>query len=360
MSSSPVEPTPSKKGLSRRRFLAYAGAAAVAGGAGLVGWDLLYNRGPPGPKTLTVYDQGATFAGSVQNQLITQFEAKHGVTVVVSTGTADQLVTEFVTQTQNGLPTADVVTVWDPVGASQLLTQDLAVNVVPSSLASKILPQDQSPFLIQHWGILTLAYNPLKLAQAGIKAPAAFEDLGDPVYASRLSLVDPTVDASALSLLSYWTHTLDLGWGFVQDLKTNQASITPSWGPPNGPPDYMVASSSPLAVGDAGFGRVYPLQTSGQPITAVIPSEGVLGSPQVVVVSKATEQQALAEAYIEEVIFNQQLLDWWVTQHDLPVSTTDTSLPPGIPSREAIQDVDYAWTFQNELSLQLQWEQIFG
>ena len=30
----------------------------------------------------------------------------------------------------------------------------------------------------------------------------------------------------------------------------------------------------------------------------------MLGSPQVVVVSKATKKQALAEAYIEEVIFN--------------------------------------------------------
>lgn len=345
--------------VSRRRFVAYVAGAAAVGAAGALGWDY-FNKGPSTPETLTVYDQGATFAAAAQNPLIAQFQAKHNVTVVISTGTADQLVTEFVTETQTNLPTADVVTVWDPVGASQLLTQDYAVNVVPESLASQILPQDQSPLLIQHWGVLTIAYNPLKLAKRGIPAPTSFEDLGNPAYASVLSLVDPTVDESALSLLSYWIHTLNLGWDFVQDLKANQAYITPSWGPPSGPPDYMVSSSSSISVGDAGFGRAYPMQVAGEPITPVVPSEGVLGSPQVVLVSKRTKKQALAEAYIEEVIFNQQLLNWWVTQHDLPVSTSSTPLPPGIPSRESVQDVDAAWTSQNELDLKLQWQQIFG
>jgi len=353
---------PPKNGrrLSRRRFVAYAAGAAAVGAAGLLGLDLFYNRGAPKPETLTVFDQGATFAASAQNPLIAEFEANHNVTVSISSGTADQLVTEFVTETQANLPTADVVTVWDAVGASQLVTEGYAVNVVPESLAAQILPQDQSPLLIQHWGVLTIAYNPQKLAQGGIAAPTSFEDLGDPAYASALSLVDPTVDESALSLLSYWIHTLNLGWDFVNALKANQAFITPSWGPPNGPPDYMVSSSSPIAVGDAGFGRAYPMQVAGQPIRSVIPGKGVLGSPQVTVVSKATEKQALAEAYIEEVIFNPQLLDWWVTQHDLPVSTSNTPLPAGIPSRESIQDIDAAWTNQNELDLKLQWQQIFG
>ncbi len=353
-------PSKASRKVSRRRFVAYVAGVAAVGAAGALGWDYLYNRGPSQPETLTVYDQGATFAAAAQNPLIAQFEANHNVTVAISSGTADQLVTEFVTNTQANLSTADVVTLWDPVGASQLLTQGLAVNVVPESLAVQILPQDQSPLLIQHWGVLTIAYNPQKLAQRGIPPPTSFEDLGNPAYASILSLVDPTVDESALSLLSYWIHTLNLGWGFVSDLKANQGFVTPSWGPPNGPADYMVSSSSPIAVGDAGFGRAYPMQVAGQPIIPVIPSEGVLGSPQVIVVSKATKKQALVEAYIEEVIFNPALLNWWVTQHDLPVSTTNTPLPPGIPSRESIQDVDAVWTNQNELNLKLQWEQIFG
>jgi ABC-type Fe3+ transport system substrate-binding protein len=360
MSEASPERTRTASKITRRRFIAFAAGAVTVAAAGALGWDCLYGSRPSQPETLTVFDQGATFVAAAQNPLIAQFEANHNVSVQVSTGTADQLVTEFVTETKANVPTADVVTLWDPVGAMQLITQGFAANVVPESLASQILPQHQSPLLIQHWGVDTIAYNPQKLSQAGLPAPTKFEDLGNPAYASKIALVDPTVDESALDLLSLWIHTLNLGWDFVRDIKANQAFITPSWGPPNGPEDYMVSSSSPIAFGDAGFGRVYPMQQAGEPVTPVIPSEGVFGSPQVVVVSKATKRLALAEAYIEEVIFNQQLLNWWVTQHDLPISTGNVSLPPGVPSRESVQDIDYEWTGQNELNLKLQWQQIFG
>lgn len=346
--------------MTRRRFIAFAAGAATVAAAGALGGDLLYDSKPSQPETLTVFDQGATNVASVQNPLITEFEARHNVRVQVSTGTADQLVTEFVTETKNNMPTADVITLWDAMGAMQLISQGFAENVVPKSLASQILPQHRSPLLIQHWGIDTIAYNPQKLSQAGLPTPTKFEDLGNPAYTSKIALVDPTADESALGMLSMWIHTLNLGWDFVRSLKANQAFITPSWGPPNGPPVYMVSGSSPIALGDAGFGTVYPMKLAGEPIAPVIPSEGVYGSPQVVVVSRATEKQDLAEAYIEEVIFNQQLLNYWVTQHYLPISTGSVNLPPGVPTRESIQDIDFGWTGENGLNLKLQWQQIFG
>jgi ABC-type Fe3+ transport system substrate-binding protein len=332
--------------------------SAASAAAATIGSSALLAPAPQRGE-LVVYDQGASFVNEVQDGLVTRFESR-GVDVTLVEGTADQLTSKFGLERPSGVRTADVLTVWDPVGVRRLVQEGLLTTYIPPRLEARILPRDRQPLLVHHWGVTCIAFNPQKLAQMGLAPPQSFRDLADSAYAQRLILVDPLADQSALRILAFAVHDLGYGWDFVRALKENGAVVTPTWRAPTGPPEHLLDPSSPVAVGVAGWGRAYPLEREGKPIKTIIPDEGGLGTPQVVAIARDTPQLEIAQAYVDEVLFAPELLDWWAQQRFLPVSVQGVSMPPGVPPPEAIREVDYDWVAKNELTLRLQWQQIFA
>jgi len=341
--------------VNRRRFLKYIVSVGIA--SGLASYIITSRFSE---RVLKVYDQSASFVKEIQNPLIKDFENKYNVKVILVEGDAEQLVSKFAIEHKNNLDSADVITVWDPVGMLKLRKQGFLENYVPESLDDKILDEHKRPILIQHWGVLALAYNPSKINKFNLRPPKSFKDLQNKEYKSKIILVDPIADKSALRLLSFWVNSLNYGWEFIERLKENDVLLTPKWTAPNGPPEYIIDETSDISLGVAGWGRAYPLELKGKPIKAVIPLEGGLGSPQVVGISSFSKNKDLARVYVEEVLFNKSLLEWWTLKNYLPVSVNGIKAPKEIPKPEDIREIDYEWTEENELNLRLRWQRIFS
>jgi iron(III) transport system substrate-binding protein len=305
---------------------------------------------PAEKPTLTVYARVTDITREVEMKLVEAFETKHTVKVNLVTGEDPDLFAKFVVEKENGLETADVLAGWNPVGTLELQEKGWLKAYVPPALKENIPARFQEPVVIQHVGLVTLAYSPEKLGS--VPPPAAFADLVKPEYKGKVEMVDPIISSTSLKFVGHLVYSTPLGWDYWQKLQTNGLRLVGDWGQL---PKDLVDPASPAAVVIAGYGRVYPDMQKGQPLKVVIPQEGLIAGEYVVAIAAETKQPELAQAFVEEVIFHPDLLRAWADRY-LPVTVAGFAAPEGTPALDEIVISDWKLIQAKELEIKTQWQ----
>jgi iron(III) transport system substrate-binding protein len=304
---------------------------------------------PPQP-VLTVYARVTDITHDVEMKLVADFEASHKVKVNLVTGNDPDLFAKFVVEKENGLPTADVLAGWNPVGTLELQEKGWLEPHVPPALKNSIPQRFQQPVVIQHMGLATLAYSPAKLGDT--PPPTSFADLVKPEYRDKVEMVDPILSSTSLTLVGHLAYSTPLGWGYWEQLHANGLRLVGQWGQL---PTDVVDPNSPVAVVIAGYGRVYPDMQAGQPLKVVIPAEGLIAGEYVAAIAAEAQQPELARAFIEEVIFHPDLLQAWADRY-LPVTVADFEAPAGTPPLDEIVITDWKLMQEKELEIKTRWQ----
>jgi iron(III) transport system substrate-binding protein len=300
--------------------------------------------------TLTVYARVTEVTRDVEWALVSAFEARHKVKVNLVSGDDPDLFAKFVVEKENDLDTADVLAGWNPVGILQLQERGWLEPYIPPDLQARIPQRFQDPLVIQHLGLVTLAYSPDKLGN--IPPPTSFADLVKPEYRDKVEMVDPIISSTALKLVGHLALSTPLGWNYWEQMHANGLRLVGQWGQL---PEDLVDQNSPVAVVMAGYGLVFPAMQAGQPLQVVIPAEGLIAGEYVVAVSTSTRYPDLARAFVEEVTFHPDLLQAWSERY-LPVTVTDFNAPEGTPSLETIVLTDWQLIQARELEIKTEWQ----
>lgn len=308
---------------------------------------------PEGRPTLTVYARVVDVTRDVEMALIGAFEESHNVTVNLVSGDDPDLYAKFVVERENGLETADVLAGWNPVGTLELQERGWLEPYVPPDLVQRIPERFRDPVVIQHVGLVTLAYSPEKL---GDVSPTSYADLVKPPYKDRVEMVDPLISTTALKLVGHLAYSTSLGWDYWQQLHANGLRLVGQWGQL---PADLSDPDSPVAVVIAGYGLVYPAMQSGEPLQVAIPAEGLLAGEYVVAVNADSPHPDLARAFVEEVTFHPDLLNAWAERY-LPVTVAGIDVPEGTPSLDQIVITDWKRIQEKELEIKTQWQIIQG
>jgi iron(III) transport system substrate-binding protein len=300
--------------------------------------------------TLTVYARVTDVTRDVELALVSAFEARHKVKVNLVSGDDPDLFAKFVVEKENDLETADVLAGWNPVGTLQLQERGWLEPYVPPELQARIPQRFQDSVVIQHLGLVTLAYSPDKLGD--IPPPTSFADLVKPEYQDKVEMVDPIVSTTALKLVGHLALSTPLGWDYWEQMHANGLRLVGQWGQL---PEDLVDPNSPVAIVMAGYGLVFPAMQAGQPLQVVIPAEGLIAGEYVVAVSTSTRYPDLARAFVEEVTFHPDLLQAWAERY-LPVTVTDFNAPEGTPSLETMVLTDWQLIQAKELEIKTEWQ----
>jgi iron(III) transport system substrate-binding protein len=305
--------------------------------------------GPP-PPTLMVYARVVDITREVEMELVETFETKHNVRVNLVSGDDPDLFAKFVVEKENGLETAGVLAGWNPVGTLELQERGWLEPYVPPGLGKSIPERFRSPVVIQHTGLVALAYSPDKLGD--IPPPTSYADLARPEYRDKVEMVDPIISSTSLKLVGHLAYSTPLGWEYWEQMQANGLRLVGQWGQLA---SDVVDPDSPVAVVIAGYGQVYPDMLAGQPLKVVVPQEGLIAAEYVAAVASEARHPELARAFIEEVTFNPKLLQAWAERY-LPVTVEGFEGPAGTPPLDQIVITDWKLMQEKELEIKTQWQ----
>lgn len=304
----------------------------------------------PEQPTLTVYARITDVTRDVEMELVKAFEQKHNVRVNLVSGDDPDLFAKFVVEKENGLETAGVLAGWNPVGTLELQERGWLEPYVPPALNDAIPERFRSPVVIQHMGLVTLAYSSDKLGN--IPPPGSFADLVKPEYRDKVEMVDPIISSTSLKLVGHLVYSTPLGWDYWEQMRANGLRLVGQWGQL---PQDLVDPASPVAVVIAGYGRVYPDMKAGQPLKVVIPEEGLIAGEYVVAVASEARHPDLARAFVDEVTFHPDLLRAWAERY-LPVTVAGFEAPEGTPPLDKIVITDWKLIQEKELEIKTRWQ----
>jgi iron(III) transport system substrate-binding protein len=300
--------------------------------------------------TLTVYARVTEVTQDMERALVSAFEARHKVKVNLVSGDDPDLFAKFAVEKENDLETADVLAGWNPVGTLQLQQRGWLEPYVPPDLQARIPSRFQDPLVIQHLGLVTLAYSPDKLGD--IPPPTSFADLVKPEYRDKVEMVDPIVSTTALKLVGHLALSTPLGWDYWEQMHANGLRLIGQW---EQLPKDLVDPNSPVAVVIAGYGLVFPTMQAGQSLQVVIPAEGLIAGEYVVAISTSARYPELARAFVEEVTFHPDLLQAWAERY-LPVTVADFNAPEGTPPLDTVVLTDWQLIQAKELEIKTEWQ----
>jgi iron(III) transport system substrate-binding protein len=166
-------------------------------------------------KAVTLY---TCASANVEQAVIKGFQAKHsGAKVNVFRAPTGQLNARVAADLRSGGIRADVIWACDPLSMYGYDKQRLLRAWSPPN-ASDI----PSEYRTAHFAGVDLLYMVL-VAHKGVALPATWAELTKPEYRGQLALSSPTVAASALGMLGYFSSAETYGVDFYRRLKSNGA-----------------------------------------------------------------------------------------------------------------------------------------
>lgn len=304
----------------------------------------------PDKPTLLVYARVTDMTRDVEMNLVEAFEKKYSIKVNLVTGNDPDLFAKFVVEKENGLETADVLAGWNPVGTLELQEKGWLEPYIPPALRETIPQRFRDPVVIQHMGLVTLAYSPEKLGD--IPPPTSYADLVKPEYQDKVEMVDPIISSTALKLVAHLAYSTPLGWEYWERMHSNGMRLVGQW---DQLPKDVVDPNSPVAVIIAGYGLVYPAMIAGQPLKVISPREGLIAGEYVAAITTEAKHPDLARAFIEEVTFHPDLLQAWA-DHYLPVTVENFAAPEGTPPFDQVIITNWKLIQEKELEIKTQWQ----
>lgn len=270
--------------VSRRSVLALAGlAAALAfGGAHAQapsGKLVLYTSQPERDATQTV----AGFRSVYPNVEVEIFRS--GTTEVIG-----KLAAEFAA----GQPRPDVLLIAD-AATMETLKKDNRLAAYPQADVHGIDP-----------GVIDAdrMYFGSKLITTGIVVntaakvrPTSWADLAKPELKGQISMPSPLYSGAAAIMLGTMTERPDLGWGFFEKLKANDAIAVRGNG----------AVLNAVANGEKSYGALvdfmaFNAKAKGSPVDFVFPAEGNPAVTEPVAILKTASNPAAARAFVDYIL----------------------------------------------------------
>ncbi len=276
----------SKDGVSRRKVLKGAGAAAAA----LPFAARVLAQAPPGEAITPALIEAAKKEGQVHfytameiavaEKYAKAFEAKFpGLAVKVERSGAERVFSRIAQEYASRIYNVDVVNTTDGAHALAWKREGWLAPYVPADVAQHFPREHVDPdgtFATERILFSVIAYN-TQLVKAQ-DAPKGFLDLLDPKWTGKLVKAHPGY--SGLILTATYAIARDLGWGYFEKLSLQKVMQVQS----GVDPPKKVALGERAAMADGADYIAFQQKDKGGPIEIVYPVEGapIINSPNAV------------------------------------------------------------------------------
>lgn len=261
---------------------ALAPAAAFAQGSGV--------SGAAGKLTLYTSQPDRDAA-----QTVAAFRKAHpGVQVEVFRSGTTEVMGKLAAEFAGGAPRADLLLIADAV-SMEALKRDGRLQAYPEARVEGFregtVDRDR-----QYFGSKLITTGIVYNTAAPVK-PTSWADLGNPRLKGQVSMPSPLYSGAAAILLGAVTARPDLGWAFVEGLKSNETQAVRGNG----------AVLKSVAGGEKPYGvlvdfMAYNAKDKGSPIEFVVPREGVPAVTEPVAILKSTANLPAAKAFVDFIL----------------------------------------------------------
>lgn len=201
-----------------------------------------------------------------------------------------------------------------------------------------------------------IAVNTDVLEAKGLDKPTSWADLTDPQYKGEIIMPDPGTSGTAYLMISTILQIMgeEAGWEYFEELHENVGQYTKS-----GTQPAQLVGQGEYAVGISWDQAVFDRIAEGYPMEAVIPSEGVGYSLDVVWMFKDTKNRAAVEKLIDYIGSDEGMksaanVRALVTKPGFEGNTEITNL------EDYLIDYDAVWADQNQDDIMKRWRDTFG
>ncbi len=236
--------------------------------------------------TITLY---TCVSDTTIGPVIKTFEADHpGTAVKLYRAPTGELNARIAGDVRSGGLRADVVWACDPLTMMGYVGQGLVGGWTPKSP----IPDE---FRTDDYVGLAVLYM-VAVTGKGVTPPASWADLTGPGYDKGVAVPDPTVAASALGALGYFSGAPDYGMDFYAKLKKNGATQVST-------PDDVVnaVAEGSQSAGITIANSAYAAKKNGSPIEVTWPTPGAIAVYGPIALAKKTKNAAAAKQFISYV-----------------------------------------------------------
>ena len=316
------------KGLSCRFFVMGITASAILTSV----WISFWPGKTMAAESINLMMNGGAFQNLAEKLVIGPFEKKYGVTVNVTPGLSQQMLSRLKAEKTN--PSQDVVNLdLGPaiIGFSEGLFEKINPANIPNikDLDEIAINKDGlGPITTSH--VICLAYNSEYMKKP---IPKSWMDLWNPIYKDTIVLTTPELSSGLLFLLhismlkggSY--ENIDPGIEMIKKLKpnirrwaVNHAEILKALHTE----DMIALSTTTSTFVEAGL--------SGKPIKPILLNDGNILSPATGQIVKGTKKRELVEKFINEWLSPEAQLGW-ADEYNVLVFNKKVKFPANIRER---------------------------
>lgn len=224
------------------------------------------------------------------------FEKKYGIKVQIFRSGSEKVMAKLEAEFQAGRVQADIVNVSDPgyyfaLQARGVLLPYLSKNAatIPASFKDK-----DGQWVASRLTNMVMAYN-TKLIPSD-QTPKRWIDLTGPKWQGKITIGSPSYGGTSLN---WAAGVLKLyGWKFFEDLAKNKPLMTEG----HQPGMQLVASGERPLSGEMNDYDARAGIDKGQPVSIIIPEEGVFAIPTPIAILKATARPNAAKLFMDYML----------------------------------------------------------
>lgn len=302
-----------------------------------------------GGEELLVQTYGGTLAIYFRDVFVKEFNERYNANVEVEEGLSSDTVAKL--RAARGVPHVDVFMVtksWASVLEAEGLTEPLSLENVPELANIEPAARDEGDDFVRFCRTsMTIAYNTNELSVEDL--PATWSDLADPKYKGKLTLPVPG-NAHTIMLMA---RLADLTTGSVENVDPAIAELQKIadntltyWTSFDQAFSLLNSGETPISVNSTD--RTIDQALKGAPVATYYPAEGTTFISNTVGIAKGTEHAALAEAWINFLLEQEQQgqiasnLGFSVVRSDVEVAPEVAALLPSAEVTKASLMPDWA------------------
>jgi iron(III) transport system substrate-binding protein len=299
---------------------------------------------PGGSKTLTLY---TCVSDSTIQPVITAFtKSEPGSSVKLFRAPTGELNARVAADARSGGLRADVIWGCDPLTMQSFVDQGFVGGWIPPD--ADAIP---GGFRTKDYVGAAVLYM-VAVHRTDVPAPRAWSDLTGPAYTGKVAVPDPSVAASALGALGWFSADPGHGPRFYQDLRSNGAVQVST------PDDVTTGVAQGVyAVGMTTANSADAARKAGSPVDVVWPAPGAVAIYGPLALATAGARAQVAKDFISYVIGadGQRVLGAagsYPTRPDVPGPTIPDGAPVVFP--------DWAAIGANRATILSEYQQAFG
>jgi len=255
-------------------------------------------------------------------------------------------------------PQADVI--WGLAGTSLLLmkSEGMLEPYRPAGvekLDPKFVDSNNPPSWVgQDAWVAAVCFNTVEAKKLGLKQPATWMDLTDPMYKGHVIMPNPNSSGTGFLDVSSWLQMFGEygGWQYMDSLHKNIARYTHSGSKP-----CKLAAAGEIPIGISFAFRGAKSKAAGAPIEIIIPKEGVGWEMEAGGIVAGTSKLEAAKT----------LMDWAVSPKAMKMYNVGYAVVamPGIAKpvkyfpkglQKAMIDNDFEWAANNRKRILAEWQ----